>query len=189
MEKSDHGGRSAARRRNLRLWASHIAVAVIAFAIGNITSPHEPVEMATEAAAETGTNRVTGLGGVFFKSEDPAALLNWYRTHLGIASREWGGFPFQWQEKGRPGEIGYTVWSVFPESTEYFSPSEQSFMVNFRVTDLAGLIAALQEEGVEVVGTIEQSPNGAFAWILDPEGRKIELWQPVPSSDDPFLKR
>jgi predicted enzyme related to lactoylglutathione lyase len=131
--------------------------------------------------------RVTGIGGVFFKSDDPAELLDWYRTHLGIASGDWGGFAFQWQEKGRPNETGYTIWSAFPDTTNYFSPGEQSFMVNFRVADLAGLIAALREEGVEIVGEIEQHANGTFAWILDPEGRKIELWEPVASSEDPYL--
>ncbi|MGH7703175.1 MAG: VOC family protein, partial [Gemmatimonadales bacterium] len=126
--------------------------------------------------------------GVFFKSSDPARTLEWYRTHLGIASADWGGFAFQWSEKDRPSETGYTVWGVFPDSTRYFSPSQQPFMVNFRVADLVALIAALKAEGVEVVGEIQQAPNGKFAWILDAEGRKIELWEPVPSADDPYLK-
>ena len=132
--------------------------------------------------------KVLGIGGVFFKSDDPAALLTWYRTHLGIASGDWGGFAFQWQEQGHPNETGYTIWSAFPDTTNYFSPGEQSFMVNFRVADLAALIAALREEGVEIVGEMEQYPNGMFAWILDPEGRKIELWEPVASSEDPYLQ-
>ncbi len=86
-----------------------------------------------------------------------------------------------------PEELGYTVWSAFPEDTKYFDPSENSFMVNFRVHDLEKLISELRTEGVEIVGKIEEHPNGKFAWILDLEGRKIELWQPVDSKNDPFI--
>jgi predicted enzyme related to lactoylglutathione lyase len=131
--------------------------------------------------------RVTGLGGMFFRSRDPKATLDWYRRHLGIESADWGGFAFQWIDKDDPDEVGYTVWSAFPTDTKHFAPSAESFMVNFRVADLEGLIAALEAEGVAVVGKIEQHENGKFAWILDPEGRKIELWEPVPSKDDPYL--
>ena len=130
---------------------------------------------------------VTGLGGMFFKSRDPKGTLDWYRDHLGIDSADWGGFAFQWLEKDRPDQTGYTVWSAFPEDTKHFAPGDQSFMVNFRVSDLDGLMAALKQAGVEVVGEVEQHENGKFAWILDPEGRKIELWEPVPSQDDPYL--
>jgi len=131
--------------------------------------------------------RVTGLGGMFFRSGDPKGVTEWYRAHLGIESDAWGGFAFQWLDKENPDETGYTVWSAFPDDTEHFAPSRHSFMVNFRVADLAGLIDALRAEGVEVVGEIEDHENGRFAWILDPEGRKIELWQPVPSREDPYL--
>jgi predicted enzyme related to lactoylglutathione lyase len=131
--------------------------------------------------------RVTGLGGMFFKTRDPKATLAWYRTHLGIESSEWGGCAFQWREKEQADEIGYTVWSTFPEDTNHFAPGDQSFMVNNRVADLTGLLSALKAEGVEVVGEMEQHENGKFAWILDPDGRKIELWEPVPSKDDPYL--
>ena len=131
--------------------------------------------------------RVTGLGGLFFKSADRDATLAWYREHLGIESDAWGGFAFQWLDKGDPEETGYTVWSAFPADSTHFAPSEAPFMVNFRVADLEGLMAALKAEGVEVVGEIQQHENGKFGWILDPEGRKIELWEPVPSRDDPYL--
>jgi catechol 2,3-dioxygenase-like lactoylglutathione lyase family enzyme len=131
---------------------------------------------------------VTGIGGIFFKSDDPAMTLEWYRTHLGVEYNDWGGFPFQWRERDRPDEIGYTVWGAFPDTTAYFAPSESLFMINFRVADIEALVAALLEGGVEVVGEIEQHPNGKFAWILDPEGRKIELWEPVPSNEDPYLQ-
>ncbi len=145
-------------------------------------------ESTTTTDGDRATRRVTGIGGVFFKSDDPARVLEWYRTHLGIASADWGGFAFQWSEKDRPKETGYTVWTPFPDTTDYFSPGVQPFMINFRVADLVSLIAALKEEGVEVVDEIEQHPNGKFAWILDPEGRKVELWEPVASEDDPYLR-
>jgi predicted enzyme related to lactoylglutathione lyase len=131
--------------------------------------------------------RVTGLGGLFFKSQDPKSSLEWYRNHLGIESDEWGGFAFQWREKDTPDNIGYTVWSLFPEESKHFEPSQKQVMVNFRVDDLAALLPVLKDEGVEIVGEIEDHPNGKFAWILDPDGRKIELWEPVDSKDDPYL--
>lgn len=142
--------------------------------------------MALDAEGEM--KRVTGIGGVFFTSAHPDRTLDWYRTHLGIDAGDYGGFAFQWTEKDRPEQTGYTVWSAFPDSSDYLAPSDQPFMVNFRVADLEALIAALKEEGVEVVGEIEAHPNGKFAWILDLEGRKIELWEPVPSQDDPYLR-
>ena len=131
--------------------------------------------------------RVTGLGGMFFRSREPKTVLEWYRRHLGIESADWGGFAFQWVEKGSPEQVGYTVWSAFPEDTEYFSPSKESFMMNFRVDDLDGLVAALKDEGIDVIGDIEQHENGKFAWIMDPEGRKVELWEPVLSEEDPYI--
>jgi len=130
--------------------------------------------------------RVTGIGGVFFKARDREGQLEWYRTHLGIESDAYG-FAFQWRDREDSESIGYTVWSPFKGDTDYFDPSTQPFMVNYRVADLEALVAALKEEGVEVVGGIQQEENGKFAWILDPEGNKIELWEPVPSAEDPYL--
>lgn len=130
--------------------------------------------------------RVTGIGGVFFKAQDKATLLPWYREHLGIDTTEYGS-SFLWREHGAPDRTGYTVWGVFERDTEYFGSADQPYMVNFRVDDLVSLIAALKEEGVEVVGAIEQHENGKFAWIRDPEGRRVELWEPVDPKDDPYL--
>ncbi len=130
--------------------------------------------------------RVTGLGGMFFKARDTQVTLDWYRDRLGIDSAEWGGFPFTWLEREQPTEVGYTVWSVFPESTDHI-PSDQSFMMNFRVADLTALAEALKAEGVEFLSEVEEHPNGKFAWILDPEGRKVELWEPIASKDDPYI--
>jgi predicted enzyme related to lactoylglutathione lyase len=123
---------------------------------------------------------------MFFRSRDHKKTLDWYRQHLGIDAADWGGLAFQWLEKDQPEETGYTVWAAFPEDTNHF-PSDQRFMVNYRVDDLEALVGALRTEGVEIVGDIEQHENGKFAWILDPEGQKIELWEPVPSKDDPYL--
>ena len=132
--------------------------------------------------------RVTGLGGVFFKSRDPEGTLKWYRTHLGINYDEnWGGFAFQWRHREESQEIGYTVWSAFPDDSKYFDPSQQPFMVNFRVDNLVQLISALKAEGVEVCGEVEEHENGKFARILDSDGRKVELWEPLPTAEDPYL--
>ncbi len=131
--------------------------------------------------------RVTGLGGMFFKSRDPKGTLDWYREHLGIDAADWGGFAFRWTEADQPDQTGYTVWSVFPEDTKHFAPSESVFMLNFRVDDMDALIEALKSEGVEILGEVEEHPNGKFAWILDSEGRKVELWEPVPSQEDPYI--
>ena len=169
-------------------WAAYLAIAVIAFALGSATSRAKGPEVAHAAVQEAEGPGVTGLGGIFFKTTDPASLLDWYRTHLGITAEEWGGFAFQWLEKEDPEETGYTVWGSFPESAEYFGPGDQSYMINYRVADLERLLVALREAGVEVVGQMEEHPNGKFAWVLDPEGRRIELWEPVPSAEDPYLE-
>lgn len=124
---------------------------------------------------------------MFFRSRDQENTIDWYRRHLGIDAADWGGFAFKWLETDQPEETGYTVWAAFPDDTKHFAPSDQRFMVNYRVDDLEALVGALRSEGVEIVGEIEQHENGKFAWILDLEGQKIELWEPVPSKDDPYL--
>jgi predicted enzyme related to lactoylglutathione lyase len=123
--------------------------------------------------------RVTGLGGLFFKSKDPDALYEWYHKHLGIkrASEE-EGVIFQWHDTARPQKTGFTVWSIFPDSTNYFDPSHSAFMINFRVENLDALLAALREEGVWVDPKVEQYEYGKFGWIMDPDGNRIELWEP-----------
>ncbi len=128
--------------------------------------------------------RVTGVGGVFFKTQDPAATLAWYRTHLGIDSADWGGCVFPWNAEEQPSDTCYTVWSTFPADSPHLAPSDAPFMVNFRVDDLEALVAALNDEGVVVVGNVEKHPNGKFAWILDLDGRKVELWEPAASKGD-----
>ena len=122
--------------------------------------------------------RVTGIGGVFFKSKDPKALGAWYKTHLGINVEEWGGYAFRWKDVENPEGIGTTVWSPFSAETNYFAPSTATFMINYRVDDLHALLAALRSEGVHVEDKVEESEYGKFGWVFDPEGNKLELWQP-----------
>jgi predicted enzyme related to lactoylglutathione lyase len=122
--------------------------------------------------------RVTGIGGIFFKSQDPTTLGEWYRKHLGIDVQSWGGAVFSWKGEANPEGVGCTTWSPFKADTAYFAPSTASFMVNFRVADLHALLAVLRGEGVTVMEKVEESEYGKFGWVLDPEGNKIELWQP-----------
>ncbi|MCP5052903.1 MAG: VOC family protein [bacterium] len=122
--------------------------------------------------------RVTGIGGVFFKSKDPEKIKEWYKTHLGIKSDQYGGM-FQWRKYSDPEQTGCTVWSPFKDDTTYFEPSGKPFMVNYRVKDLEKLLEVLKEEGVQIAGEMESYEYGKFAWIVDPDGTKIELWEPV----------
>src|SRR5215468_4770388 len=112
--------------------------------------------------------RVTGIGGIFFKARDPAALQAWYRRHLGIDVQDWGGTAFRWT--GADGEPvgGTTVWSVAAAESEPFAPGTASFMVNYRVADLAALLAALREEGCTVLDQVDESEFGRFGWVVDP---------------------
>jgi len=126
--------------------------------------------------------RVTGIGGVFFKCNDPEKIKDWYNKHLGIKSDQYGG-GFVWREYKDPEHISFTAWSPFSDKSEYFSPSKKSFMFNYRVENLEKLLEELKKEGVEIVGKIEEYEYGKFGWIMDPEGNKIELWEPV---DEPL---
>ena len=123
--------------------------------------------------------KVTGVGGIFFKStSDNAALAAWYQKHLGMTLEPWGGVVLRWPDDTAE-DKGLTVWHVAEKDTKWFSPSQSSFMVNYRVDDMAGLLAQLREAGVEIVGGPESHENGKFAWIMDPDGNKIELWEPM----------
>ena len=121
--------------------------------------------------------KVTGIGGIFFKARDPERMSAWYREHLGICSED-GHADFIWREQDRPDEVGRTVWSVFPLDTDYFGPTGPPFMVNYRVADLQGLLEALRGEGCNVLEKTDDSAYGKFGWVIDPEGNKVELWQP-----------
>jgi len=123
--------------------------------------------------------KVTGIGGVFFKStNDNAALGAWYKKHLGMSLEDWGGAILNWSEdKAEDG--GMTVWHVAEKDTGWFSPSESSFMINYRVDNLDELVAQLKADGIELVAGPESHENGKFAWLMDPDGNKVELWEPM----------
>lgn len=122
--------------------------------------------------------RVTGIGGIFFKAKDPAALAEWYRKHLGMDVEAWGGVAFRWADDPRSAS-GTTIWSPFKDdTTTYFAPSPASFMINYRVDDLHALLGKLREEGCAVDAKVEESEFGKFGWVVDPEGNKLELWEP-----------
>jgi predicted enzyme related to lactoylglutathione lyase len=121
--------------------------------------------------------RVTGVGGIFFKAKDPGALYAWYRDHLGIESSP-DGSGAMWRDADHPENPGCTVWAIFPQDTKYFQPSQSGFMVNFRVDNLDELLKALREEGVTIDPKVEEHSYGKFAWIMDPEGNRVELWEP-----------
>lgn len=114
--------------------------------------------------------RVTGVGGIFFHAKDPVALRAWYQTHLGIDVQAWGGAAFT--------DPGTTIWSVGAATSKQFAPSTSSFMINYRVADLDGLLQALKKEGCDVLEKTDDSEFGKFGWVMDPEGNKVELWQP-----------
>ncbi len=122
--------------------------------------------------------RVTGIGGIFFAARDPAALRAWYAKHLGVPVDEWGGALFRWVTDANPSGTGSTVWSIFPDDTKYFEPGTARFMINFRVADLDAVLSALREEGCDVDEKTESSEYGRFGWVVDPEGNRVELWQP-----------
>ena len=122
--------------------------------------------------------RVTGLGGIFFKADHPEKLYTWYEKHLGLQRQAQEAVVFNWRQADDPVKSGMTVWAIFPKDTKYFDPSRSSFMMNFIVEDLDGLLAALREEGVEIDPKREDYDYGRFAWIMDPEGNRIELWEP-----------
>ncbi len=122
--------------------------------------------------------RVTGIGGIFFRAKDPKKLGAWYKTHLGIDVLDWGGAAFRWTDEAGNPTGGTTIWSVGDGAN--FAPGNASFMVNYRVEDLRGLLKVLREEGCQVLEQVEESEFGVFGWVLDPEGNKVELWQPPP---------
>jgi catechol 2,3-dioxygenase-like lactoylglutathione lyase family enzyme len=117
---------------------------------------------------------ITGVGGVFFKSKDPKALAAWYRDVLGLKVEAWGGAALRYDAPGHPPVV---AWSPFRESTTYMTPSTREFMIDFAVDDLDAILARLASKGVTVIKRDDSDPNGKFAWILDPDGTKIELWQ------------
>ena len=131
--------------------------------------------------------KVTGIGGIFFKCEDPQKIKEWYRDNLGLAVDEHGS-PFEFRNANRPEEINYLNWGPFSKDTKYFDPSKKEFMINYRVENIEALVEQLKESGVTIVDTIESYDYGKFVHILDSENNKIELWEPVDSVFTEYYK-
>lgn len=129
-------------------------------------------------------NKVTGIGGVFFKAKDPAKIKNWYAENLGMKTDQYGSL-FEFRLADKPDNKGYLQWSPMQDTTDYFNPSEKQFMINYRVENMEELVKELKANGVNVVDGIETYEYGKFVHIMDPEGNKIELWEPV---DEVFTK-
>ena len=124
--------------------------------------------------------RVTGIGGIFFESENPSQMREWYGNNLGLAIDDYGS-PFEFRNANNPNEINYLRWSVMEKESDYFAPSKKGFMINYRVQNIEGLVKKLAENGTTILDEIETFEYGKFVHILDPEGNKIELWEPVDS--------
>ena len=126
---------------------------------------------------KTTMKKVTGIGGIFFKCKDPKKMKEWYKTHLGLNTNDYGA-NFEWREASDSTKKGSTTWSPFSETTKYFEPSTKDFMINYRVDNLEGLVEQLKKEGVTITDTIETYDYGKFVHIIDMEGNKVELWEP-----------
>ena len=122
--------------------------------------------------------KVTGIGGIFFKCKDPEKMKEWYNNHLGIDAGKYGA-TFEWRQAADPTKKGTTAWNPFSEKTKYFDPSTREFMINYRVENLEALVEELKKEGVTITDAIESVDYGKFVHIMDPEGNKIELWEPM----------
>jgi predicted enzyme related to lactoylglutathione lyase len=142
--------------------------------LGIIYNPH----FMTTPPVSLEEARVTALGGIFFKSPDPEKLKSWYEKHLGIPSEKYGT-TFEWRSSAQPEKKGFTAWSIMPDTTSYFEPGKQQAMINYRVNNLEALLEKLKQQEVEIVGEPEAYDYGKFGWIMDPDGNKIELWEPV----------
>ena len=127
------------------------------------------------AARAEPAGHITGVGGIFFKAKDPKALVAWYRDVLGLPVEAWGGAALRYDAPGHPPVV---AWTALPASTAYFSPSTGDLMINYAVDDMDAIAARLRAKGVAILKRVDDDPSGRFAWILDPEGNKIELWQP-----------
>lgn len=131
--------------------------------------------------------KVTGVGGIFFKCQDPEKIKDWYKAHLGFDTDQYGT-NFEWRQADAPERKGFTQWSPFTENTKYFEPSEKDFMINYRVENLEKLVEQLKAENVMILDEIEQYEYGKFVHILDVEGNKIELWEPNDLEYDKIVK-
>ncbi|RYZ20107.1 MAG: VOC family protein [Chitinophagaceae bacterium] len=132
--------------------------------------------------------KVTGIGGIFFKTKDTAATKAWYSEHLGLKETPGMGVVFAWRPFDDPSSTACSIWSPFKETTDHFSPSEHDYMINYRVDNLEALLAEMKAAGVTMAGEMQVYDFGKFAWVMDPDGRKIELWEPLGAKSDESLK-
>jgi len=144
------------------------------------TPPNKDHSTGQETIMNDTTPKVTGIGGIFFHSKDPQEIREWYGKNLGLAIDAHGS-AFEFRNANRPEEVNYLRWSPFEEGTEYFKPSEKEFMINYRVQNIEGLVRNLRKNGISIVDEIETFEYGKFVHIMDPEGNKIELWEPIDS--------
>ena len=135
---------------------------------------------AEKSVQQDTTPRVTGIGGIFFKSPNPQKIRGWYGDNLGLAVNDFGS-PFEFRNANNPDEINYLMWSPTTDSTDYFLPSEKEFMINYRVVNIEGMVRNLKKNGVKVLDEIVEYKYGKFVHLMDPDGNKIELWEPVDS--------
>jgi predicted enzyme related to lactoylglutathione lyase len=154
-------------------------IVLVIFFLGFLTRQLLP----TEHTESITMKKVTGIGGVFFKCKDPDKVKEWYSKHLGLKMDQYGT-SFEWRQGDDPSKYGFTQWSGFSDSTKYFDPSVKEFMINYRVQDLESLVIELKRDGVMLVDSIESFDYGKFVHILDNEGNKIELWEPVDTEYD-----
>ena len=133
------------------------------------------------------SKKVTMLGGIFFKTKDPKAMREWYAKNLGFETDEYGAV-FKFKTLSNPDQTGYLQWSTFSEDSKHMQPSEKQFMINYRVENIEELVKELKEEGVQILDEIESFDYGKFVHIMDPEGNKIELWEPVDKTFDEYYK-
>ena len=167
----------------MRLIFAIFAVTIIVLVYANTILSGENNNLKKELA-DVQSKKVTGIGGIFFKSKDPKLLNEWYYKNLGLVPNEYGSI-FEFRNTDRTEEKGYLQWSPFKETTKYFLPSEKDFMINFRVENMDELVKDLRNSGITFTDTVETYEYGKFVHIMDPEGNKIELWEPV---DNEFTK-
>jgi predicted enzyme related to lactoylglutathione lyase len=152
-----------------------LVIIVISFGFGFAT--HKVINAPVKEETKTTMKKVTGIGGIFFKCDDPVKMREWYKTHLGLDTDEYGT-NFEWRQEEDTTKKGFTQWSPFTEKTTYFEPSKKDFLINYSVDDLEALVAQLIEEGVTITDKIESVEYGKFVHIMDMEGNKVELWEP-----------
>ena len=162
---------------NSSLWA--LACIVISCNAPAEQKTAERQQAASTMAVDT-IPRVTGIGGIFFKAKDRNAVQQWYAENLGMKVDDFGA-PFEFRNANNPEEANFLNWDAFPDTTSYFAPSEKQFMINYRVQNIEGMVRKLQVNGATILGDIVSYPYGKFVHVLDPEGNKLELWEPVDS--------